>query len=168
VRWYWPSEVDIVCPRCSSAATLDLEVFLYEPWEGLPPDVSGEPHLHLWNNVVVTERYPAVVPWVAPKAPAYPPRGTGAARCPSCGLIAKHDLDWPADALWRWDVRGSTLWAWSRGHAKAIREYVAQTHRDAAAFGEWQWALEHLPTEFLRASVREDVLRKIDRDLHRV
>ena len=146
---------------------MDLAVYQYDSWEGQAPDVSGDSRRHLWNNVVVTELYPTIVPWVAPKDLELTRSGIGAVRCPACGLLARHELTWPSDAYWRWDIRGATLWAWSRGHAAAIRDYVGQTHRDASAFDEWYSALVHLPKEFLDAKVRDLVVRRIDRDLRR-
>jgi hypothetical protein len=144
---------------------VDLAVFGYERWSGDAPEVSRDPTRHLWHNLVVTERYPSVVRWSAPRGMDGPSPLLGVVRCPSCALVARHDLKWPDDAFWRWDVSGSVLWAWSRGHAAAIRDYVDQTHRDASAFPEWRWALQHLPKEFLSAHARDEVVRKINRDL---
>jgi hypothetical protein len=164
----WPREVEIVCPRCSSMALLDLAVFDYEHWSGNKPDLSSDPHRHFWNNVIVTERYPAIVRWSAPSGNQRPRRDMGVVRCSSCALIDRHDLSWPEDAYWKWDVADSTLWAWTRAHATAIRSYVAQALREASTFPEWEQSLRHLPKQFLAAKARDEVVRKIDRSLRAV
>jgi hypothetical protein len=75
-------------------------------------------------------------------------------------------MHWPNDAFWRWEIRGSVLWAFSREHAQVLREFIRLSHREPADFGvEFASFLARLPSEFLRAQVRDEIVRMIDESL---
>jgi len=130
---------------------------------------------HRWGGWYVVEKYPSVLAWTPPKQshqalyrwPGWDSWGTsgvrGVVKCEHCHLIAAHDLSWPEDAYYRWEIRGHTLWAWSAEHAVALRDYLASEDRDRAAYGEFEGTLRRLPKDFLTAKVRDEAVKRISR-----
>lgn len=160
------------CPRCGKRAVFEQPFdFLGEqPRDELRPT-------HQWGGWYVVEKYPQVLAWTPPRTseqvlyrwPGLDSFGTsrvrGVVKCEECHLIAAHELAWPEDAFYRWDIRGHTLWAWSAEHAVAIRNYLASDHRDPASHSEFEGALRHLPKELLTAKVRDAAVERISRSL---
>jgi hypothetical protein len=69
-------------------------------------------------------------------------------------------MRWPDDAFWRWEIRGSVLWAFTREHARVLREFISRSHREPADFGvEFAGFWAGLPSEFLRAQARDEIVR---------
>lgn len=88
--------------------------------------------------------------------------GLGALVCEACGHRAKHELDWPADAYYKIEHRGRTLWAFDRSSTVALRDFVASKRRDIAKAG-WGAFLLRIPAWFLARSARETVVKRLDR-----
>lgn len=87
-------------------------------------------------------------------------------QCLRCRDTRVYDMRWPQDAFWRWEIRGSVLWAFSREHAVVLREYISRLHREPSDLGvEFTGFLARLPSEFLRAKVRDEIVRMIDESL---
>jgi hypothetical protein len=159
------------CRRCGKRGVFEQ---LYEFLTEEPSDEARP--THRWGGWYVVEKYPSVLAWTPPKQSQqvlyrWPGReilGTttrarGVAKCEQCHLVAAHDLAWPDDAYYQWEVRGQTLWAWSAEHAVALREYLASEDRDPTVYGEFADALRHLPKRFLTAKVRDEAVTKISR-----
>jgi sarcosine oxidase delta subunit len=83
----------------------------------------------------------------------------GAVVCPACGLRRRHDLMWPTDAWFQCEVRGDVLWAFHRESTIALRDFVASKKRKRS---RWSSFLLHVPTVFLTANVRDEVVAKLD------
>ncbi|QDS95671.1 hypothetical protein FF011L_44710 [Roseimaritima multifibrata] len=90
---------------------------------------------------------------------------TGRCTCPSCGYAKSHQLMWPDDAYFCVDVDETNLWAWTRDHAIAIRDFVESNSRDVSAFPGFKLSLLHLPNELLQKSARQLVVKRINRML---
>ena len=75
-----------------------------------------------------------------------------------------HRLDWPADAYYAASIRGRTLWAWTRAHVVALREFVASAGRstEGLPYGIARY-VKRVPAELLSARNRGEVVKKLDR-----
>jgi len=90
----------------------------------------------------------------------------GITQCSCCHEARVHDMHWPEDAFWRWEIRGRVLWAFSREHAQVLREFISRSHRKPADFGvEFAGFLANLPAEFLHAQVRDEIVKRIEKSL---
>jgi hypothetical protein len=167
-----PAQTAMRCPSCAAEAIFESGYLAYDV---LPSDI--DPSLvNRWNQRLIVERYPDQLRWADPDNAAWTDRPAradlqakpgesavlGIVNCPSCGLRRRHLLRWPQDAAYQVDVRGEVLWAWSRAHLIAIRDYVALDHRiekrDGVPIGK-------LPSHFLLAKNRAAVVKEIDRRL---
>jgi hypothetical protein len=165
-----PDRTAIRCPACAAEAVFAAGYLAYA---ALP--ASRDPASVIqWNNRVVVERYPDQLRWADPTNPAWKDRPAradmnpspgesnvlGIVNCPACGLRRRHLLHWPQDAFYQCAVRGEILWGWTRAHLVAIRDHVASAQRveapDALPVGK-------LPSHFLTAKHRPDVLKAIER-----
>ena len=131
--------------------------------------------VHRWGGWYVRERFPALVPWRAPRGSSQylqtggDPRGTGAyrlrhrgvLRCPGCHHAAARELRWPDDAFFQWNVRGTRLWADDVEYARVLLHYVESTQRDPTRYARYERTLRRLPTAALAARNRELVSRRI-------
>jgi|GEM_PF-3407385 len=93
----------------------------------------------------------------------------GHASCTRCGHNGTHHLDWPAEAWFRVEHRGGTLWARDEAMMAEIRRFIAaeadrKMLRRDSPFGLY---LMRIPAAFLKAGEREALLGKIDRALAR-
>jgi hypothetical protein len=159
----------VSCGRCGKRALFE------QPFEFLAEKPRNERRpTHQWGGWYVVEKYPNVLAWTAPSQSHqilyhWPGEliGTdllrGVVKCEVCHHVAAHDLVWPKDAYYQWDIRGRTLWACSAGHALALRDYLASDDRDPARYGEFERSLRHLPKEFLTAKVRDEAVKRIAR-----
>jgi len=167
--------IDIKCPDCGRLANFE------EPFEFLSPGQrspagerpsEGRP-VHKWGQWSVVERFPAQFAWKAPSASArhlrggrgneerYPLLTNGLVLCSNCHANGKHKLAWPSDAYWQWEIRGRVLWACDRRHAELILKVIRQGIRPPR-YSPW---LRHIPSHFLSAKVRSEVVRKIEASL---
>ena len=98
-------------------------------------------------------------------------RGKGSAICGSCGYRRKHLLRWPDDAWFAVEISGETLWAPNREVAVKIMEFIASDERRKGvevSYGNGRhttraedYHLRKIPTHFLRAKVRAEVVKKL-------
>jgi hypothetical protein len=126
--------LEIRCPRCGGRATWE------EPFAFVAPrDVAPEERERLvrWGNRLVREKFPSVIRWTKPeRGQGHAYRQRGVVRCHACHAVVLHRLDWPEDALFRWSVRGVTLYAWDEEHARVLLDYIGATLRDPNRYGE--------------------------------
>ena len=94
----------------------------------------------------------------------YPSHGCdwGGVECLECGLRRKHALVWPDEALYQVEFRRNTLWAFDRESALDIRDFIASSERNRAAF-KWSSLLLHIPKEFLAAKARDEIVKRLNR-----
>lgn len=83
--------------------------------------------------------------------------------CIHCGYTNEKHVSWPKDAYWTFDIKGDMLWAWSKGHAEAILEYIISKDREQSS--EYGSSLYHIPKHFKLAKNRDTVVRKIKKRL---
>jgi len=61
------------------------------------------------------------------------------------------------------------LWAWSRPHAVAMRDFIASHERKPGAHGYgFILFLSHIPGKFLQAKERDAIVATIDSGLRRL
>jgi len=161
--------IDIDCPDCGHLAMFE------EPFEfrSLDDRSAEERPCHQWGGWLVVERYPTQFPWIAPTGShqflrgggggggGYPLYSHGLVLCSHCHANRKHKLTWPRDAHWQWAIRGQVLWAWDRHHAAEILAFVRLANRPSRRSP----GLRHIPSHFLSAKVRPDVVRRIEASL---
>ncbi len=136
-EWFsFPNRFSVRCPTCDKEATCILN--------------SATP----WNIGIEDST------WLD--------RDTGRFRiyvsCTECGLHGLQTLAWPEDAYWRFEVKGSVLWAWSLQHAGAILEYLESKDRKRYPKG-YLAAMLHLPEHFKLAKNRAAVTKAIRKRL---
>jgi hypothetical protein len=118
------------------------------------------PLIHRKDGYYIVERYPNVYPWIAKDHQHYHNdlnRGKGVLKCTSCGCIHVHKLDWPSDAYYQWDIRGTLLWAVNREHAEYLLSYIHQKVRT----GKHHYKSYKLPSTITNAKNRDLVVKKI-------
>jgi hypothetical protein len=70
--------------------------------------------------------------------------------------VAAHRLRWPADAYFRWAVRGVPVWAWHEEHARVMHHYIAARVREPFRYpAPYPRALQRLPATVLAGRNRE-------------
>lgn len=89
----------------------------------------------------------------------------GRCTCTSCGYAHSHQLAWPDDAYFAVQIDEIRLWAWTRDHARVIRDFVMSSNRDVSAFPGYKLSLLQLPQQLLQATSRERVVKLINRIL---
>jgi hypothetical protein len=156
--------IAIRCPRCRAEAVLEDAYYILSGEQAklaaANPSITG-----VWvGRTLVVIRYPALLPWKELSSVRNRGEMWGICRCGSCGHLGKHRLNWPADAFYAASIRGRTLWAWTRSHVVALRDFVASEHRHVAGlpYGTAQW-VKRVPKEILFAKNRAEVVKKLDR-----
>jgi hypothetical protein len=159
-----PPQVDIRCPRCAACAVFDTPFEFYLPNDILP-EAEVRP-THQWGQRLVIEKYPSVLKWLPPYEKWYEgwPK-TGVVKCTNCHLVAAHELTWPDEAYYQWDIRGYRLWAWSQKHARILLAFLGNMERDPERFPGYQLMLRKLPKEVTSAKVRDLIVKEISRTL---
>jgi hypothetical protein len=164
--------LDILCPRCGERATFD-EAFEFLTRRS-PIDPATVAGLHRWGGWYVREKYPSIMPWVAPSGSdqflyagpeklteGFRLRDQGVVRCSRCHLVSPHVLRWPRDAYFQWNVRGQRLWAFDAENARVLLHYIESVQRAPARYHGYRRSLERLPAVVLSAKNRSEVVRKI-------
>jgi hypothetical protein len=157
--------VAIRCPRCGREAAM---ADAYSDLSGeraqtaaADPSVTGMWVAKKYYRVI---RAPDLLPWSEIQRARKKGETWGICRCPSCGLRARHRLDWPADAYFTASIRGRTLWAWNREYIVALRDFVASdTRRIAGLRYNVARYVKRVPAMFLFAKHRAEVVKKLDR-----
>ncbi|MEO8289252.1 MAG: hypothetical protein ABI670_22830 [Chloroflexota bacterium] len=151
------------CPICAGYAQVDDPFSFYSAKKALPDGIEGPSHV--WGGRLVVEKYPSVAKWTTPEKGEGYKHNKGVVRCAVCHHIGLHEISWPNDAYYRWDIRGNTLWACNREHAEAILSFLSSKERDETRYPGFEKSLRKLPTEFITAKVRDDVVKAITRTL---
>ena len=180
---------DIRCPRCCKRSIWEEPFLLYV--ERMVPEHAITPQIKRWSGHLVVERYPSLLPWVAPhgspqgiavgsevlgvegiKTPAdarragyHVMRQRGVVRCPHCHLAAIHYLSWPQDAHFQWIIRGHLLWAWSGEHAHVLLAFLGGDERDGARYPAYAQSLRDLPKQVITGKVRPLIVKRITETL---
>ncbi|MBC7809897.1 MAG: hypothetical protein H7175_02050 [Burkholderiales bacterium] len=157
-----PAYIQIHCPRCGKRARLD-ESFEFTMPQEEKIDTQGK--VHRWGGWLVVEKYPNLVPWVTPgSGVSYQHWSRGVVKCPHCHLVAEKALEWPADAFYKWPLRGDlVLWAYNEEHARAILDYVGSKSRKPS--GDYAAHLRKIPKEMLSAKARETLVKQLTASL---
>ncbi len=181
----YPDEATIRCPRCGQRATFRHAFSLVQrrdwtwwesrlwpssrmgDWSGRNRWRSGQPP-PTWKGEIIIEHDPELFEW-RPPSDGHRRSDDGIVRCERCiGRIA-HRLLWPEDAWYRFEVRRGLLWAWSRPHAVAMRDFIASHERKPGAHGYgFILFLSHIPGKFLQAKERDAIVATIDSGLRRL
>lgn len=154
----------IRCPRCGREAAMEDAAFALDRERAqaaaADPEVTG-----MWaGKSYRVIRAPDLLPWSEIEHTRKKGETWGICRCRSCGLRAKHRLDWPADAYFTASIRGRTLWAWNRAYVVALRDFVASEKRSIAGLRyELAKYVKRVPAMFLFAKNRSEVVKKLDR-----
>jgi len=164
--------IDIKCPDCGGLAKFE-EPFEFLSKKDVRPD-EAKP-THKWGGWMVLERFPSQISWKAPSGSSqylrgggdtgkggYPLLTNGLVQCSYCHSNSKHKLNWPSDAYWQWEIRGELLWAWDKGHAKVILNFVKEKNRPS----RYSYNLKHIPSHFLSAKVRDLVVQRMVQSLN--
>ncbi|TCK02592.1 hypothetical protein [Marinobacterium mangrovicola] len=86
----------------------------------------------------------------------------GSVSCGHCHTRKPYILNWPYDAFYSINVKNKTLWAFNRESAVDLRDYIESTDRKTSKY-RWASFLLHIPTTFKKHSVRDSVVKKINR-----
>jgi hypothetical protein len=128
------------------------------------PDLEGRSY-YLSGNYLVFEKYPHLMHREQFTRENERYRVSSIIKCTSCYLVDAYLSDWPQDAYFQWDIRGHTLWAYSREHAKVLLEFIKSTERDETQFGSYEKSLRKLPTHFISAKMRDLIVKEISATL---
>lgn len=162
-----PDEMSIRCPACDSEAIFK---FAFKPMIGLITGPGMErlpqnPNAYVTNEGGFTAlvNYPDLVPWEpTDRSIGYHVNQWGVCTCPTCGYRKKHELRWPEEAYFVCEVKGEQLWAWDRKYVQILIDYIASKERKPKQHGSMLFLL-HIPTTFLLAKNRDEVLKKLRR-----
>lgn len=168
------ARLEIRCPRCEGRAWFE-EAFEFLAGRRVE---EGAERLHRWGGWLVRERYPSVMGWKAPSGSEqhlYHGRASlaggfrlmhrGVVRCTACHHVGVHVLRWPGDAWFRWNVRGTPLWAWDVEHARVLWAYIDSLRREPWRYPRYHASLRKLPSVVLAARNRSLVAGKISASL---
>jgi len=95
---------------------------------------------------------------------------TGVLHCRKCLRRKKHKLNWPADAYFKIDFKGQTLWAYDRKYALMLLEYIESDGRKKRIVGtagghskiySQHFFLRKIPTHFQTAKARPIIVKKL-------
>jgi hypothetical protein len=166
-----PSSITIRCPKCHSEAEFRFPFTLLR---GDPRDQAtiragyedSSAKVERWGSWYVLVHFPDIFPWSeASFLSDYQEREWGVSTCSQCGHKGKHKLSWPKDAYFVSNFRGEALWAWTRGHAQALKYFVESKDRNPWNYPGSVLFLLHIPKAFLMAKNREAVSKKLQRML---
>jgi hypothetical protein len=124
------------------------------PTQGPPP----------WKGWWIIQHEPTLYRWKHPSG-GYRESDEGILACPNCIARRRHQLDWPSDAYYRFELRQGLLWAWNRDQVEALIEFIDSAIRNTRAHGGHFLFLHHIPQEFLRAQARDEIVRRLRRGL---
>jgi len=164
----YPEVCSIRCPNCRKEATFGFPfVFISGPERSREQRIAQYAlpgHImEAWGGWTVLINFPDLFPWKAPEHRTYRRGDIGGYSCIHCGSRGKHPLDWPQDAYYVCEVRGHTLWAWTRDYAETLRSYIGS--KDRKKYPGYLLFLRHIPKVFLLAKNRDTVLKQLDRML---
>jgi sarcosine oxidase delta subunit len=184
-----PHVVSVRCPRCSARAAFEFAEHVRIARKAEVPFfqksklfdyvfVKGRWHGQDWHAAVFHAGLHGGIGAIKALPKGYAPEDwahskyfvrsqqtdRGTVVCAACGLRRKHRLAWPSDAWFQVEHRGKVLWAFDRSSANALRELIAATGaRKKTRRDRWSSFLLHVPKEFLAASARDSLGKKLDR-----
>jgi len=157
-----PGETVVRCPKCGGEALMD-EPFAFYNSGRVPPELLV--HAQQWGHRMVVEKYPSLAKWVPPEKGRGYLHKRGVVKCRRCHHVDVHDISWPDEAYYKWDIRGNTLWACNREHAQVLLAFLGSKERDPSRFPGYVKSLRKLPKEFISAKARDDIVKAITRTL---
>ncbi|MFL5732870.1 MAG: hypothetical protein ACJ78Q_06680 [Chloroflexia bacterium] len=170
-----PETFTIRCPRCEAAAEfrfpftlLGAHLTTHPKERAIAEAMQLDPNVKVeqWGGWTVLVHFPNIYPWQPPPAGEGYRRGEhGVSICPQCGHKGKHELSWPEDAYFNCEFKGQQLWAWTRGHARALKSYVDSKDRNVWHYPGYALFLLHVPKVFLTTKNRDGVSRRLERML---
>jgi len=89
----------------------------------------------------------------------------GSLKCLTCQTAKKHTLNWPEEAYYSIEYKGSVLWAFHKESAIELRDYIASTDRNEDKY-KWRGFLLHIPTTFKKHNARDRVVKSLNRLLN--
>jgi hypothetical protein len=129
------------------------------------PDLEGLSYYLSGYNSLVVEKYPYLMHKDVFNSEHLGNAKGYVVKCYECHLVDAHVVKWPGDAYFQWDIRGQTLWAFSRKHAAALLEFIRSNERDETQFGHYSHNLRKLPTHFIAANMRDLIVKEISATL---
>jgi hypothetical protein len=155
--------LEVRCPRCAGRARWEEPFELADPSRGHVTGGTQAEGFVQWGGWRVREKFPSLLRWTEPRrGQGWSHYAQGVVRCSACHLVALQRLRWPADAFFRWNVRGTPLWAWHAEHAQVLHDYIAARVRDPFLYPDpYRKSLQRLPRDVIAARSRERVSRLI-------
>ncbi|RFA26609.1 hypothetical protein CAI21_16765 [Alkalilimnicola ehrlichii] len=182
-----PHFVDVRCPSCSARATFEFaevvkirlknDVPFFQKSKLFDYQLFQDSCGHRWHGAIFyAGLHAGSVAAIRSLPEGYTPENwahsrylyrshgldIGSVNCSSCGLIQKHDLDWPSDAFFSIQYKGQELWAFNQESAKDLRDFIADIARDIDDY-KWRHFLLHIPSIFKKRGAREHVVKHLNR-----
>jgi hypothetical protein len=180
-----PERIAIRCPSCDREAAFEFGELAYVDDREAREKLAKNPACDMFvatgwanNKRTVAVHYPLLDPlrtvelrgqslrvgtWPDYSASGrFGPQNLGAILCPACGRRARHTLRWPEDAYYACTIKDQRLWAWTREQCFILKDYIASGDRDRHGRGAFPFLL-HVPAVFLKAKVRDQVVKKLGR-----
>ena len=184
-----PYVLDIKCPKCGGHATFefaemvqinlkkDIKFFeesnLFDYCLFQDPSTGHRwhaaifyPNLHGGSTSVINNLPDGYKPedWEHSKYLPSNPRGIdlGAFRCLACNACETYVLNWPNDAFYQIEIKGSILWAFNRDSLIDLRDFILSKEREVGNH-KWLFYLRQIPTVFKSKSNREKVVKKLNK-----
>jgi len=108
-------------------------------------------------------RYPKILAWEDRFKRSHkdkPLVSWGICKCPNCGYLNKHKLNFPEQAYYQTEVAGSVLWGWNRQDVCDLRDYLSAKDRRRWQFSPFIW---RVPAKFKLAKHRDEAVKKLER-----
>lgn len=157
------SGIAVTCPKCGSEGSFSKGFVFLRGEEARQakdnPAISG---VQLGVGYMVA-LYPKILPWKHPSnrwLGRYSRETWGICKCPKCGYLNKHKLNWPDDAYYKIVVSGKVLWGWNRKNICDLRDYFLA--KDRKRWAHW-YSIRQIPTEFKLAKHRDEVVKKLEK-----
>lgn len=186
-----PHVLEVRCPSCAGPAVFEFAEVARIARKTDIPFFRSSPHFEYrrfpaqgwrqaWHGAIyfpgLTSRSPAAArlpegyspeDWAHPKYFSSRDLDLGTLTCQRrCARPRKHRLVWPGDAFFSIEYRRALLWAFDRGSATELRDFIASPDREASRY-RWRGFLMKVPGRFLQASARAELVRRLDRLLAR-
>ena len=155
------NSITVRCPRCGGRAIYDTPFIFYEKNDKRVQGETRPVHPVAGRYKWVAEKYPSIYPWSPSSKVRAAIGGTGVIKCAQCHLVKVHSLSWPADAYYKWEVKGRVLWARSYKHARVILGFLQSTTREPLDYGSFAADLRKLPREAISAKNRARIVKML-------
>lgn len=156
-----PNHIDVHCRECGGRAVMK-DPFFVERGKAAS-DILADPNARglRVGGAVVVERFPDALRWSEARAKrfSFADGALGVVSCAKCVSRYAHTLSWSADAFYRVEYRGESLWAWNREYLVIVRDFIASPARDTYAS---YYLRRKIPKFFLLAKHRAGIVAEID------